>query len=120
MTVKKFLAIAFMCHQKPERSFFINGKQFPLCSRCTGILAGYFIGIILAIITKCRHNFVFPLLLIPMIADGTVQLVFKRESNNCRRFITGIGGGIGIVYIFISIHILTLRLVTVILDYLMK
>ena len=35
------------CHQMPERSFFINGMQFPLCARCTGILVGYLVGVLL-------------------------------------------------------------------------
>ncbi|MDY3097688.1 DUF2085 domain-containing protein, partial [Methanobrevibacter sp.] len=25
-----------MCHRNPERSFFINGHQLPVCARCTG------------------------------------------------------------------------------------
>ena len=33
------------CHQKPERSFFINGYQFPVCARCTGVMIGYLLAI---------------------------------------------------------------------------
>lgn len=36
-----------------------------------------------------------------MIIDGTGQLFRKWISNNLRRLLTGILGGIGIVYIFI-------------------
>ena len=35
------------CHQMEERSFKIKGYQFPVCSRCTGILTGQIIGIII-------------------------------------------------------------------------
>src|SRR5262245_32801896 len=28
---------AVICHQRPERSFFWDGHQFPVCARCTGI-----------------------------------------------------------------------------------
>lgn len=41
----KWLPIFFGCHCLPERSFFIKGKQFPICSRCTGILVGIFLAI---------------------------------------------------------------------------
>lgn len=112
MTIKKFLGIAFMCHQRPDRSFFIKGKQFPLCARCTGILIGYFIGAIIACITGCSNYLWIPLLIIPMIIDGGIQFIFKIESNNLRRLITGILGGTGIIYLFINIHMFTVWWVT--------
>ncbi|HWI19970.1 MAG TPA: DUF2085 domain-containing protein [Vicinamibacterales bacterium] len=39
------LAIIFaiggvVCHQKPERSFFIDAHQLPVCARCTGLYLG--------------------------------------------------------------------------------
>ena len=93
-----------MCHQRPDRSFFIGGHQFPLCARCTGILVGYFIGVIVAIMTGCKWYALFLIALLPMIIDGAIQQIRKIESTNARRFITGIIGGIGIVYCFISMH----------------
>jgi uncharacterized membrane protein len=30
-----------LCHQIPERSFFIAGHQFAVCARCTGLYAGF-------------------------------------------------------------------------------
>ena len=35
------------CHQRPDRSFFINGHQFPVCARCTGVLIGQYSALIL-------------------------------------------------------------------------
>src|SRR5258708_567289 len=29
-----------ICHQRPERSFFLFGAQLPVCARCAGIYAG--------------------------------------------------------------------------------
>lgn len=34
-----------ICHQIPERSFFINGRQMPLCARCTGTFLGAVLGL---------------------------------------------------------------------------
>ena len=28
---------AVICHQRPERSFFWDGHQLPVCARCTGL-----------------------------------------------------------------------------------
>jgi uncharacterized membrane protein len=35
-----FNSLGFFCHQLPERSFFVFGAQFPLCIRCSALLAG--------------------------------------------------------------------------------
>jgi len=37
-----FIAIIYatgglICHQRPERSFFLDGHQLPVCARCTGV-----------------------------------------------------------------------------------
>ncbi len=83
-----------VCHRMPERSFFFRGKQFPFCSRCTGIIVGYwlypfFIFDIISLplmLLVCLH---FPLFL-----DGITQTIYKRESTNYLRFITGFLAGI--------------------------
>ncbi len=36
------------CHQMPERSFFLNGSQMPICMRDVGIITGMFIGFLVA------------------------------------------------------------------------
>lgn len=70
----KFLQYAFMCHRMPERSFHFRGKQFPLCARCTGIMIGYIIGLLI-LATYGRISLLLSFaLIIPMIIDGTGQL----------------------------------------------
>lgn len=120
MTIKKFLAIAFMCHQMPERSFFVCGKQLPLCARCSGILIGYIIGIVIAVITKCEFCLYMPVLILPLAIDGGLQYIKRIESNNVRRFFTGIMGGIAIINIFIDIHVFTVWWVKIFLEYIIK
>ena len=34
-----------ICHRIPERSFFLNGHQLPLCARCTGTFLGVVVGL---------------------------------------------------------------------------
>jgi len=34
-----------ICHQIPERSFFLDGRQLPLCARCTGTFLGVMLGV---------------------------------------------------------------------------
>lgn len=34
-----------ICHRIPERSFFLAGRQLPLCARCTGTFLGALVGL---------------------------------------------------------------------------
>jgi uncharacterized membrane protein len=83
------------CHQRPERSFFVKDYQFPVCARCAGILTVKPIAWLVNHKTKVPFG-VCILLLIPMGVDGLVQYWLKIESNNRRRFITGLLGGFAI------------------------
>lgn len=83
------------CHQIPERSFFICGYQFPICSRCTGIIVGYVVSLILLTLKTIFPIWLCVLLCLFMVIDGGIQLMLFIMSNNFRRFITGILFGIG-------------------------
>lgn len=84
------------CHQRADRSFFWKGYQFPICARCTGVLIGY-------ILALTAINFFLPYFFIGLIfcgimfVDWLIQFVKIKESNNIRRFITGILGGFGVI-----------------------
>ena len=87
-----------LCHQKSERSFYINGNQMPFCSRCTAIWLGLAIGMGLMIYYKINLNEKFLLLIligiIPIGIDGLGQLSGLWESSNIVRVITGLLIGI--------------------------
>ena len=85
------------CHQRPERSFFVCGYQFPICARCTGVLIGYLCSLLLLLVGCLIHPLICLLLLAPLIVDGGIQLLFNILSNNTRRVITGIVFGIGFI-----------------------
>ena len=89
-----------ICHRKPERSFFIKGHQFPVCARCTGFYISLIIYFFYAYFNFVNYNVPLLLfaaiLLIPTLIDGTSQYFEIQESNNTRRFITGLLGGLGL------------------------
>lgn len=64
---------------------------------------GYLLSIILVILLGIFDLWIIALLILPMAIDGTGQLFGKWTSNNNRRFLTGLIGGIGIIYIFYTI-----------------
>ena len=87
-----------LCHQKTERSFFINGNQMPFCTRCTAIFIGLVIGLIIIVLYKIELNerfilFIF-ISLVPIGIDGTGQLFGLWESSNLSRTLTGLFLGI--------------------------
>jgi uncharacterized membrane protein len=93
----KWLPRIFGCHQRPDRSLFIRGKQFPICARCTGELIGIILTPFVYAFLKRFPIWVFLILLIPLIIDGLVQAKTKYESNNIRRLLTGFLFGIGLI-----------------------
>jgi len=93
----------YECHQLPERSFYLNGRQLPLCARCTGIITGSFAGQLSYFLLKDfyfktifeEHNFllaigILVLGMVPLVVDGGVQLLADYESNNSMRLGTGL------------------------------
>lgn len=41
-----YSAGAVVCHQLPERSFVLAGRQLPVCARCTGLYVGVALGLV--------------------------------------------------------------------------
>ena len=96
----KWLPIIFGCHCMDSRSFHIKGKKFPICARCTGELVGIIIGAVMYIFIK-PSVFICFLILLPMIIDGFLQSLTKYESNNIKRFVTGLFFGYGFISLII-------------------
>ena len=38
---------ALICHQEPDRSWFLSGQPFPVCIRCSAIYFGFLLALIL-------------------------------------------------------------------------
>ena len=99
------------CHQMPERSFFINSWQFPICARCTGVVIGEIFAIIL-LIFRCNIPILYLLLLlIPMGIDWGLQYIKICISSNIRRLITGILGGLSLTIIYYNIFLYTYEII---------
>ncbi len=117
--MKKILfgpTMKLICHQIPDRSFFIFGKQFFLCARCTGLYASFFLSFITLIIFQeammslgfSRILFILLLSLAPFLIDGITQFFGLRKSNNLLRVVTGILAGMGLAFVcsFVLIFLL--------------
>ena len=97
--VYKWLPIVFGCHCRPERSFFFHGRQFPQCAPCTGEMAGHHTAVGSRWLWRPSAALAL-VLLVPLVADGLVQLCTAYESRNYRRLWTGILFGYGLTALF--------------------
>ena len=95
------------CHQLHERSFSVNGFQFPVCARCTGLFFGQTAGLATA---WCYYNRDIMNLLIPAAIflvmlgiDGLGQYKKLWVSTNPRRFFTGITCGYFVMVFMVNI-----------------
>ncbi|MCA9267185.1 MAG: DUF2085 domain-containing protein [Planctomycetales bacterium] len=43
------ICFEYYCHRLSERSLWLAGEPMPICSRCTGVVAGYLLGALLAV-----------------------------------------------------------------------
>ncbi len=100
----RFLRIFFGCHARSDRSFFFRGKQFPICARCTGELIGILCGIPIIVFVGCADFPVTAAMMLPMVADGFLQLLTPYESGNYRRLVTGFLFGIAFVFLLVYFH----------------
>jgi uncharacterized membrane protein len=99
-------AFGLMCHQRPERSFYLFGEQMGLCHRMTAIyVATFFGGLIFALVRKRLRPLGFRgmfLLAMPMAVDGFTQLFGLRESVWELRLITGTLFALGVMWFVLA------------------
>lgn len=102
------------CHQMPERSFFYKGYQFPVCARCTGVILGEIITVILLVFKVHLSIIASIILLLIMGFDWFIQYIQLLQSNNIRRLVTGFIGGIGLTYIYYYLILYLLKILKII------
>jgi uncharacterized membrane protein len=96
----KWLPIIFGCHCRDDRSFHYRGRKFPVCARCTGELVGILVGIAGSFFWLPSVPAAIAMLL-PLVADGFLQLKTRYESTNLRRVATGFLFGYGLLALFL-------------------
>ncbi len=103
-----------VCHQLQARSLHFGDIIIPICSRCTGIYAGFFISaVILFILFRKKENGLPPLYILiiliiffmSMIIDGAGSYLGLYETNNIIRFITGFLSGASVMVILYPIFV---------------
>ncbi len=87
---------SFICHQLPSRSFYVDGEEFGVCSRCFGVYFGLLAGV--AVYPLWRRideieplaRFWLFLACIPMGIDWSLTFLGIWENTPLSRFVTGL------------------------------
>jgi uncharacterized membrane protein len=105
-----------LCHQLPERSFFIAGHQFAVCARCTGLYVGFMLAALFYPLLRSLRTTQAPprrwlfIAAVPMALDVGLQAVGVWENTHSSRFLTGlILSGVAVFYIMPGVLELSLR-----------
>jgi uncharacterized membrane protein len=95
-----------LCHQLPERSFFIAGHQFAVCARCTGLYGGFALVLFPYPLIRSLHSTDVPkakwlfLAAAPLGIDFSLTLFGIWENTHTSRLLTGmLLGGVTVFYV---------------------
>ncbi|HVF23691.1 MAG TPA: DUF2085 domain-containing protein [Pyrinomonadaceae bacterium] len=112
-----YRAFAPFCHQLPERSYFVDGHKFAVCSRCTGIYFGFAFTLLLYPLIRSLRNAAFPerrwllLATVPLAIDWSLTFFGIWENTHTSRLLTGLLlGSTAVFYVMPGIVDLSFRI----------
>ena len=99
---------SFICHQRPERSFFVGGQQLPVCARCTGLYLGAAVAGPLAMalassLTSARARWVLGLAAAPTLVTWTLEFAGIVPFSNISRFVAALPLGFAAAWLVFSV-----------------
>ena len=111
-----YYAFSLLCHQRPDRSFFIEGQKFGVCSRCTGIYFGFAFTLLLYPLLRSLRTTTTParkwlfLAALPLAVDFSLTFFGLWENTHTSRLLTGLLlGSVAVFYVMPGISELSLR-----------
>src|SRR5215213_287180 len=109
-------AFGALCHQLPERSYFIAGHKFAVCSRCTGLYAGFAFTVLLYPLIRSLNTVALPrpgwlvFAAIPLLVDFSLTFFGVWQNTHSSRLLTGaLLGSASVFYVMPGIVELSLR-----------
>jgi uncharacterized membrane protein len=98
---------AVVCHQRPERSFFLFGRQLPVCARCIGLYAGAALAAPLALVLvtstpNSRARRVLILAALPTAVTWIVEHAGLVHLSNTTRFVAALPLGFAAAWLVLG------------------
>ena len=101
-----YKTFSYLCHQIPERSFHLAGHQFAVCSRCTGLYAGFALATLSYPLFRSLPRTDTPPIIwlfasaIPLAFDFGLTYFGIWQNNHFTRFTTGaLFGAVAAIYV---------------------
>ena len=101
-----YKVFSFVCHQIPERSFHLAGHQFAVCSRCTGLYAGFAVATLIYPLAHSLTRTDAPrrrwliLAAVPLLIDFSLTYFGFWSNTHLTRFSTGaLLGAVAVFYV---------------------
>jgi uncharacterized membrane protein len=111
-----YRAFSYICHQIPERSFFIAEHQFAVCARCTGLYAGFTVATVTYPLVRSLRQTEAParkwlfIAATPMAVDFILGFLGIWNNTHFSRFATGaLLGSVAVFYVMPGLLDLSLR-----------
>ena len=111
-----YRGFGIFCHQRPDRSYFIEGHKLAVCSRCTGLYAGFAFTLLIYPLVRSLRSAATPprrllfLAAIPLIIDFSLTFFGIWENTHTSRLLTGaLLGSVVVFYVMPGIVDLSLR-----------
>ncbi|HUS11486.1 MAG TPA: DUF2085 domain-containing protein [Pyrinomonadaceae bacterium] len=111
-----YRAFSHVCHQIPERSFFVAGHHFAVCSRCTGLYAGFAAATVVYPVIRSLRQTEAPaskwlfMAAAPLALDFSVGYLGIWENTQTSRCATGaLLGAVAVLYVMPGLMDLSLR-----------
>jgi len=102
-----YTVFAPVCHQRPERSFFLHGFPLAVCGRCLGIYAGILLGTLFFPLRRRTPGSGLPALrtlavfTLPIGLDTLGNFLGLWSTGDGVRFATGLLWGVVLPFFFI-------------------
>ena len=111
-----YYAFSALCHQRPDRSFFVEGEKFGVCARCTGIYFGFAFTLLAYPLVRSLRTVTTParkwllLAALPLAIDFSLTFFGVWENTHTSRLLTGLLlGSVAVFYVMPGIADLSLR-----------
>ncbi|HEX4346088.1 MAG TPA: DUF2085 domain-containing protein [Vicinamibacterales bacterium] len=97
----EYSAARLICHQRPERSFFVWDVKLPVCARCAGIYAGAACAAVFGTRRIARPGLTVALAALPAVVSLVYEWTTGVTPSNLVRAATGVIAGFTVMAVLL-------------------